>query len=198
MPKSLVAIALSTGLAACQSGASQVPSARISVGVIDSLEVTQRFGGASGSADIDDYSNVQFDFGLITLGEDGLPSTRASVELGVTSFGGAGLDVDATEIAVGGRFYGGALGETTRPIQPFGLAQVLFTLAEVQGEDLGTQVGGRIGGGLQFPISDQVFFDVIADYTIPFVAGQVDFVGLGTLETEYSGLAVRFGLGFTF
>ncbi|MDG1984811.1 MAG: hypothetical protein P8M11_09605, partial [Planctomycetota bacterium] len=93
---------------------------------------------------------------------------------------------------------GGALGEGTRPIQPFGLAQALITIADVQGEDLGTQVGGRIGGGLQFPISDQVFFDVIADYTIPFVGGQVDVAGFGTLETEYSGLAVRFGLGLTF
>ena len=198
MLKSLAAVTIATALAACQSGADQVPSARISVGVIDSLEVTQSFGGVSGSAGIDDYSNVQFDLGLTTRGEDGLPRARASVELGLTRFGGEGLDVDATEIAVGGRFYGGALGEGTRPIQPFGLAQALFTIADVQGVDLGTQVGGRIGGGLQFPISDQVFFDVIADYTIPFVGGQVDLAGVGTLETEYSGLAIRFGLGFTF
>ncbi|MDG1983661.1 MAG: hypothetical protein P8M11_03755, partial [Planctomycetota bacterium] len=143
--------------------------------------------------------NVQLDLGMTTLGEDGMPSTRVSLEVGVTRLKEPGATLNSTEVALGGRLYGGVLnartpmGGPTLPIQPFGLAQALLSFFDRDGVDLGTQVGGRFGGGLQFALSDQAFFDMIVDYTIPFVEGN-----LGPLETEYSGLALRLGLGITF
>lgn len=130
------------------------------------------------------------------MNEDGQPASRASIEVGQSNFVGAGLDIDATEIAIGGRVYGTVVGSSGA--LPFATAQALFSIGDAQGVDIGTQVGARIGGGIQYGVSDRAFVDIIADYTIPFAGAQLEVGGVGTLETEFSGFAIRIGLGYNF
>ena len=67
--------------------------------------------------------------------------------------------------------YGSAVGSSEAP--SFATAQALFSIGDAQGVDVGTQVGARVGGGIQYGVSDRAVVDIIADYTIPFAGAQL-------------------------
>jgi len=106
-------------------------------------------------------------------------------------------DADALEFVGGGRVFFGK----HEVVSPFvSIHSVLSVLDDVDGFELGNQLGARIGVGTEFSLNKDLFLDLGFDYTLPLIAAESDFdtfVG-STVETELSGWALRIGFGVAF
>ena len=120
---------------------------------------------------------------------------------GPTSFN----PTDLFEASIGGRAYGDYLADL--PVQPFASLQLVYAETEdnqgfffVPGAN---QIGARLGAGLEWSITDQVFLDLIADYTTSLTGAdttEVFFNGVPVFfeEAAFEGYAVRLGVGVLF
>lgn len=157
--------------------------------------------GLTGSGDVD-YTSFEVGFGATTyrsMGEGVADRkiSRAEFRIGRANFSedGGTFDLDAFEFAGGGRFFF----EGRDGIAPFvGIHSVATWADEQDGFSLGSQLGLRLGAGVEFELNESVAADFGLDYTLPLLAAESDSVGGASIDTEVSGLALRIGLVFTF
>ncbi|MEM1451861.1 MAG: hypothetical protein AAF726_17835 [Planctomycetota bacterium] len=181
-------------LASCRSSPDQTisPTLRVAGTVWDDFDAKVSSGPVSIEGETD-YQNFEVGGGATFFepADSGgqRKVARADVSVGAAEFG----DIDAIEIAGGGRVYFGQ----HPTFQPFLSAYLVGTLFDdVANVEVGNQLGGRAGGGLEVALTEQVFVDVTVDYTVPFVAAETDTTP--TIDTEVEGFALRIGLGFIF
>lgn len=182
---------------ACQSGAPAAGTVRI-VAV-----------GAA-NKNVAEGGSVGIDVGRVFFEEDEETRRfRLMVEsMGTTlpgRIGGTDNPTDLSEVAIGGRLYGDYLPDL--PVQPFASLQIVYAKTEdtsyfgfVPGTD---QVGARLGAGLEWAITDQVFLDLVVDHTSSLTEDDtqpifVDGIPIGSDETAFEGYAVRLGIGILF
>ncbi|MEM6567967.1 MAG: hypothetical protein AAF957_06125 [Planctomycetota bacterium] len=132
-----------------------------------------------------------FDTNADTGSERGRKLSRAELVVGSVKV----EELDVIEVSGGGRFYFGSHPN----IHPFlGAYAVGSYIEELMGVEPGTQFGLRGGGGVELALTDNVFFDVALDYTLPLLAAESDPVFNTTVESELEGWALRVGIGFIF
>ena len=183
--KNLIALGLLV-LCSCNTPANHTwtPTIGIQTTVFDSY--TFDLSGIGYSGDVD-YSTVDIQLGAteVSEGEDRLIKHQfMGVVFGsgdLEGSGGVGLD----EISGGGRYYfdkGGA-------VIPF--ASIYTTASAIDVSGIGSQLGIRIGGGVEYPISRNISMIAGADYLISIVDA-TDYYGYAV--GSIGGLAARFGI----
>lgn len=202
VPK-LAILAVGLSSVGCQSaGTTDKVSLRGAFVLAENYEATLSDAEDSFSGDTD-YSSFDVALGVVrTRDEDGVRLSRLEVGLGIAEF----EELEATELLAGGRLYVGQSDAATSAAPYLSIHSVLTmfdTTSATDGIDTfdidyGDQIGLRLGGGLEFFVSDTVFLDVGVDYTLPIVAadGQISLSGVsGDIETEVEGFALRLGAG---
>ncbi len=191
-----------------QPGMQHKPSVRASTALISSYDVDTKLTdlGYLGYTDSSgtDYTSFEVGVGVVSIDEAGTKKSRAELVYASVDFDldGGGGSADGTELAAGGRYYVGQQGQ----LSPFLSVYSVITEADVEGfGDLGTQLSLRFGGGVEYQINENIFFDAGLDWTLPLSAAETDVVVTdgfdlypATLETEFSGMAIRIGVGATF
>jgi hypothetical protein len=188
----------------CQSNVEHMtrPTARFAFTAAQDFEADLSALGYSVSGE-SEYSSLDLAIGatyyepIVHEGEDasefGRKVGRVEIGLSKSEF----EDVDALEFVGGGRVHFGQY----EVVSPFvSVHSVLSVLDDVDGFELGNQLGARVGIGAEFNLNKDVFLDLGFDYTLPLIAAESDFDTFAgsTVETELSGWALRIGFGVAF
>jgi len=192
------AVLTASALTACSVGPDRISKTTIRASGAVASDLEAEFSGLGDSITDDvDYESIELGIGatIFETGSNiddapGRKLSRAELVIGKAEF----EDADAIEVSGGGRYFFGS----HPTFQPFLSVYAVGTYAEIDDFDLGIQLGLRAGGGIEFALSENFFLDAGIDYTVPLVAAESEeFLGQ-TIDTEFSGWAVRIGLGFMF
>jgi len=157
---------------------------RAAVPVIDEIDAD-----VDGTEAAVSYDAIQGTLYLRRQTLDGLPLMNYEVNFAVSEF----QDLEANEVGAGVRYYIAP----SQHFRPFaGLAAKITMLEETAGVDRGTHIGLLPAIGVEVPITDMFFFDLMVDYSVPLSAAESD--DSPVQETEFSGFAVWLGFGLDF
>ena len=143
------------------------------------------------------YSSAEVGLSFSQSRADGRKTSQAEILVGFSSVG----DVDAIDLVAGTRFYPlelfGLLASKELPVEPYLGIHTVNTFFEDQlGLDSGTQLGLRLGGGVEVQLGSSAFFlDVGGDYLINLRSSTG--LAINGLDTELTGFALRVGIGFS-
>jgi hypothetical protein len=177
----------------CQApdGQEWKPTFGVSTTVIDNFEFEGSAFGYTESADID-YSMTQVELGATRVSEGiGRPIKHEFVGLALGS-GDLSIDDvgegDLKEFSAGGNFYF----DDGKSLIPF--LSVWSTIGEyADNSNASKQLNLRLGGGVEYAVSDQAALTFAGDYLLPLVDAEDDVLGV---DFNTSGFAIRIGLRF--
>lgn len=170
---------------ACQSVGPAAGTARVSMvgAASEDLAETGAIGVELGRVYFSDYGQTR--------------GQRISVEVSTSTVEQPGgfasiREFDLFELAAGSRWYAAPISESE--VQPFIALQGVYASLD----NSFAQFGARLGGGIEWEATNGLYFDLLADYTLPLsTATYFTFFG-EEREFEFDGYALRFGIGFLF
>lgn len=171
--------------AACQSTASEEwrTTAAANMSVADDYEASVDAGGFIADGDVD-YDSIGLEFGsTLVEPQAGRDLKREFWSVGV-NLSELEEDEDLTELYAGGKFYF----DKGAGLIPFlGIWGGVTDFSDA--DDYDPQIGARVGGGVEIPLSEDFALSAGLDYLVPIIAAED-----GPVEVELEGWAVRVGL----
>ena len=180
-------------LSACEAPAGQEwkPTIGLSTTIVDNYEVDISALGYIGYSESFDYSMNELELGSTRVTPDNMRPIKhefAGFKLGSGDLRDSSGSGDLDEFSGGGILYFDE-GESLIPF-----LSIWATNSDFENPILSTQLGLRIGGGIEYPILGRnASITLGGDYLIPLIGAQ-DSTGI--VELNGRGLAVRLGIRF--